>query len=97
MQNNDNKKLDPKNAQSEKEKIEIGKGRAEALAKYASSLTAETVVPPPMFLEFFLGLSKEEIEMIKEAQEAALLEEPPVTEEEEEIIEEEEPIRRTNR
>jgi len=62
-------------AQSEKERVEIGKFRAEALSKYLSNPAAEMVLPPDSFLEYFLGFTDEEIEMIKEARDAAMLEE----------------------
>jgi len=74
-------------AQSEKEKVDIGKLRAEALSKYASSPMAEMTIPPDEFLKYFLGLEKEDIERIIEAREARIKEEEErmVTPEEEEI------------
>jgi hypothetical protein len=62
-------------AQSEKEKVDIGKIRAEALSKYAASPMAEMTIPPDEFLKYFLGLSKEEVEQITEARDAAVTEE----------------------
>ena len=57
---------------SEKERVEIGKIRAEALSKYAASPMAEMTIPPDEFLKYFLGLTKEEVELIQEAREAAI-------------------------
>ena len=62
-------------SQSDKEKADVGKIRAEALSKYAASPMAEGVVPPEEFLKLFLGLSKEEVEQIEEARQAAIKEE----------------------
>ena len=74
-------------AQSEKERVDIGKIRSEALAKYAASPMAEMTIPPDEFLKYFLGLDKEEIEQIQEAREAAIKEEEErmLTPEEEEL------------
>jgi len=60
---------------AEKERVEIGKSRSEALAKYAASPMAEMVVPPEAFLKWFLGLEKDDIELIEEMRDAAILEE----------------------
>ena len=62
-------------AQSEQEKVEIGVKRSEALSKYASSPMAEMTIPPDVFLEYFLGLEKDQIELIIEAREAHIKEE----------------------
>jgi len=51
-------------ALSEKERVEIGKVRAEAIAKYASSAMAERVMPPEAFLEKCLGLTEDEVKML---------------------------------
>lgn len=52
---------------SDKEKVEVGKGRAEALSKYASSANAESIVPPEQFFRFFLGLNDMEVDILMEA------------------------------
>ncbi|KKK73987.1 hypothetical protein LCGC14_2888300, partial [marine sediment metagenome] len=72
---------------SEKERVEIGKNRSEALSKYAASPMAEMTIPPDEFLKYFLGLTKEQVELIQEAREAAIKEEEvrAMTPEEEEI------------
>jgi uncharacterized protein len=62
-------------AQSDKDKAEVGRCRAEALRAYTMSPTAESVVPPDAFYQFFLGLDEDEIELIKEIKEAAIDEE----------------------
>ena len=71
-------------APSEKDKVEVGKARATALKEYASQPMATEVVPPAAFFEFFLGLSPDQIELIKEMQDAAALENDNDFEEEEE-------------
>lgn len=53
-------------APSEKEKVDIGKVRAEALKAYSSEPVAQTVIPPQAFFEFFLGLTDEQITLINE-------------------------------
>jgi len=60
---------------SEKEKVEIGKARSEALSKYAASPMAEMIIPPEEFLRYCLGLTKEEVEQINVAREKAVKEE----------------------
>ena len=62
-------------APSEKERSEIGKTKAEALARYASALGAEDIIPAEAFMEFFLGLDQEQINLIKEIREQAMLDE----------------------
>ena len=54
-------------APSEKDKVDIGKVRSEALSKYASSPMAEATIPPEVFLEFFLGLDEAQLELIEAA------------------------------
>ena len=69
-----------------KEKAEIGRIRATALKEYAMSPMAESIIPADAFLEHIIGFDKEEIELIKEQQEAVILKEPSVTEEENEML-----------
>ncbi len=73
-------------APSEKDKVDIGKIRAEALAKYAASPMSEGVMPPEAFLRWILGFSEADIELIMEMQAAFVKEEGILTPEEEEII-----------
>lgn len=56
---------------SEKEKVDIGRERATALKEYFSSPMAAEVVSPDSFFQFFLGLTTEQIELIKEQAAAA--------------------------
>jgi hypothetical protein len=60
---------------SDRDKAEIGKIRSEALRNYAMSPTAEGVVPPDVFMDYFLGLPEEDIEIIKQMKEQAIKEE----------------------
>ena len=46
---------------SEKARVEIGKGRANALREYLYSPMAQGIVPKKAFLEYFLGFNKEQI------------------------------------
>lgn len=75
-------------AQSEKEKADIGKTRADALAAYGNSLVAQEIIPPETFVKFFLGLSKEEAELVEEMLQNAITaeEKESINKETEEII-----------
>ncbi len=73
-------------AMSEKERVEIGKGRAEALSKYASSPVSEAVIPPEALLSYYTGLKEDEVALILEMQKALVTEESLLTPQEEEII-----------
>jgi len=53
-------------AMSEKEKVEIGVRRTEAIAKYASSPGAPSVIPAKSFYRVGLALDDEQIELIEE-------------------------------
>lgn len=59
-------------APSEKEKAEVGKTRAEALAAYGRDPMSQEVVPPDAFYQFFLGFTEEQITLIREMKEAAV-------------------------
>lgn len=78
-------------AQSDSEKVEIGKNRASALKEYAGTPGAQDTVPLESFLEHFLGFNKEQIELIMNQREAAILEEEQNMIEEENALLEEEP------
>jgi hypothetical protein len=56
---------------SDKDKAEVGRVRAEALSKYLNSPMVEQVVPIKAFVEFFLGLEQDEIDLLNEMQKAA--------------------------
>lgn len=62
-------------AQSEKDTVEIGKGRTAALKDYVSSAEVQTIVPPEAFLEMFLGLPPEKVTLINAMREAWMNEE----------------------
>ena len=51
-------------SQSEKERVDVGKVRTSALKDYASEPNAENIIPPEAFFEMFLGLSKDQIDLI---------------------------------
>jgi hypothetical protein len=53
-------------AMTDKEKAEIGKTIAEALAFYTQNIQTMAVIPPKAFLKHILGLSDEKIELILE-------------------------------
>lgn len=76
-------------APSTKEKVDVGKVRAEALKQYAAEPMSQGVVPPEAFLKLFLGLSEEEAELVKEMMEQQMVEQEEVTEEEEDQIQQE--------
>jgi hypothetical protein len=48
-------------AMSEKEKVEVGKARANALREYTYNPIAQGIIPPSVFYEYFLGFSTEQI------------------------------------
>jgi hypothetical protein len=60
---------------SEKERVEIGKSRANAIREYTTNPMAESVIPPDAFFEFCLGLSQGQIDLIKKQLGAGLSEE----------------------
>ena len=62
-------------AQSDKEQAEVGRTRSESLRNYAMSPTAESIVPPDAFYEFFLGFDADQIEMITQLKEEMIEEE----------------------
>lgn len=62
-------------APSEKEKAEVGKIRAEALAAYGRNPGVEIFIPPKAFNKFFLGLKDEDIRIIEEIAKEAVTEE----------------------
>jgi len=49
---------------SEKARVEIGKGRANALREYTYSPMSQEVMPPNAFLEYCLGLTQEQITLV---------------------------------
>lgn len=73
-------------ALSEKEKVDIGKSRTEALKAYTESPLAGQTIPPDAFIKYFLGLNDNQMEQIKEMQDAQVAAEPPISPEEQAII-----------
>lgn len=57
---------------SEKERVEIGKSRANAIREYTTNPMAESIIPPDAFFEFCLGLSQGQIDLIKKQLSAGL-------------------------
>jgi hypothetical protein len=49
---------------SEKERVEIGKGRANAIREYTTNPSAESLISPDAFFEVCLGLSQEQIDLV---------------------------------
>lgn len=62
-------------APSEKSKAEVGKIRASALREYATMAEATSIVSPEAFLEYFLGLSEEQIAHISQLRDSEILDE----------------------
>jgi len=49
---------------SEKDRVDIGQKRSEALRSYTTNILATALVPPPAFYEYFLGLDRGQIQLI---------------------------------
>jgi hypothetical protein len=49
---------------SEKDRVEIGQKRSNALREYTTNATALSIVPPEAFFEYFLGLTTPQIQLI---------------------------------
>lgn len=60
---------------SEKERVEIGKARANALREYTYNPLAAAIVPPKGFLQEFLGFTRQQIELMERMKEDDILEE----------------------
>lgn len=83
-------------AKTEKDRVDIGKVRSEALKNYLADPVVQSVVPPQAFFELFLGLDQDQIDLINTMVEQGMSEEEALrraTEEEqqEEQQEEQEP------
>ena len=74
-------------ASSDKEQAEVGKLRAEALKAYTTNSSAQVLVPPEAFLDYFLGLDDDQIEHLTELMEAAMIEEEKEIEENRKLAE----------
>ncbi len=51
---------------SEKDNAQVGLTRAQALKEYTSNAIVQSIIPPDAFLQFFLGLTTTDIELIAE-------------------------------
>jgi hypothetical protein len=50
---------------SEKERVEIGKGRSNAIREYTTNPLAASIMPPKAFFELCLGLSQAQIDLVE--------------------------------
>lgn len=73
-------------APSDKEKVEVGKGRSEALKTYSDSPYAAEILPPKLAAKYLLGLTEEQQEEIMQAAEEYALEEDRQLREENELL-----------
>jgi SAM-dependent methyltransferase len=60
---------------SEKERVEIGKSRANAIREYTTNPMAQSVIPPEAFFEYCLGFSQGQIDYTKKLVGAGISEE----------------------
>lgn len=60
---------------SEKAKVEIGKGRANALREYTYNPIAQEIIPPKVFYQEFLGFTKEQITLTESMRDSMISEE----------------------
>jgi hypothetical protein len=70
---------------SDKEKVEIGRLRAEAIKSYATS-SAQDLFPLDLFMELFLSLDKTQIEEVMNRRKEGFEDEDEIMKEEEEIV-----------
>jgi hypothetical protein len=59
---------------SEKDRVEIGKSRANAIREYTTNPIAQSIMPPDAFFELCLGLSTQQIELVEKMIAAGLSE-----------------------
>ena len=62
-------------AMSEKERVDIGKARANALREYTYSPMAEAIMPPEAFFDLCLGLSTDQITLVRKQREEMIKDE----------------------
>ena len=60
---------------SEKDRVDIGQKRSEALRSYTTNVLATSLVPPAAFYEYFLGLDRGQIQLIGEMVKAGISDE----------------------
>lgn len=70
-------------AQSEEDKVKIGGMRSTALASYSNNPTAQAIVSPEAFMEFFLGFDEDQIDQVNELRDSEISQEIQETREEE--------------
>ena len=74
---------------NEKARVEVGKGRAQALREYSQNPLAQYIIPAEAFVEIMLGLAPHEIARINTMREDSIDEEDPLSQLEEAIFKEE--------
>ena len=74
---------------NEKDRVEVGLKRAQAIREYTQNPMAEYIIPPETFVEIGLGLSGHEKEKVLQEIKEALAEERPLTPEEQSVIDQE--------
>ncbi|MFW6120257.1 MAG: anti-CBASS protein Acb1 family protein [Petrotogales bacterium] len=62
-------------APSEKERSETGKTRAAAIQQYLQNPIATEIIPPKVFIKYFLGLDKQQLEYVEEMTDDEILSE----------------------
>jgi hypothetical protein len=60
---------------SEKERVEIGKSRSNALREYTTNPMAQSVIPVDAFLEYFLGMDTGQIQLVTKMRSEGISEE----------------------
>lgn len=60
---------------SEKARVEIGKGRANAIREYTTNPIAQALIPPTVFMMKCLGFTSDEVELVDEIREDEMMEE----------------------
>jgi hypothetical protein len=73
-------------APSEAQKADVGVKRATALKEYTTNPTAAMVIPEAAFMEFFLGLTPDQITLINQMSAEQVRNEPDITPEEQAIL-----------
>jgi uncharacterized protein len=60
---------------SEKDRVDIGKARANSIREYTTNPMAQSVIPPEAFMEYCLGFSQAQIDLVKKMVAAGISEE----------------------
>jgi hypothetical protein len=64
---------------TDKERVELGKGRAVILKEYSANVTAQDMIPMDQFLQYFLGLDQNQVEEVIANQPSKIREPEPAT------------------